>query len=204
MHKESPMRFATHQHLQMAKLIRRKASHRGNPPHLLGKANLFLALARAARQAQRPQQPDRRSEILNRYGFDRVAIAAMTPQDRATAIREAITNGISVAPQPPAAQVAQAPIAPPRDPGGPRNQVARLVIDSGVPAHHLDPADLHNAAQLIERAGMNAHDAFELAAVRDALERNLVTAAQVDQIYGPGVAQHVRNAGPAPRNVQVA
>jgi hypothetical protein len=82
------MRFAAHQHLQMAKLIRRKASRRGNPSHMLGKANLFLALARAARLAQRPRQPDRRAEILNRYGFDPGKIAAMTPQDGATAVRE--------------------------------------------------------------------------------------------------------------------
>jgi hypothetical protein len=50
---EPPMQFAAHQHLQMAQLIRRKAACLGNPPHMIRKANLFLALARTAvKQAQ--------------------------------------------------------------------------------------------------------------------------------------------------------
>jgi hypothetical protein len=48
MDQEPPMQFEAHQHLQMAQLIRRKAARMGNPPHMLRKANLFLALAKAA------------------------------------------------------------------------------------------------------------------------------------------------------------
>jgi hypothetical protein len=70
-----------------------------------------------------------------------------------------------------------------------------MVIASGVPAHHLDPADLRGAAQLIERAGMNAHDAFEIATLHDALARGLLTFGDIDGILGQGAAHHVRNAG---------
>jgi hypothetical protein len=49
------MQFEAHQHLQMAQLIRRKAARLGNPPHMLRKANLFLALAKAA--AKQEQDP---------------------------------------------------------------------------------------------------------------------------------------------------
>jgi hypothetical protein len=56
MDQEPPMKFEAHQHLQMAQLIRRKAARLGNPPHMLRKANLFLALAKtAAKQAQGPR-----------------------------------------------------------------------------------------------------------------------------------------------------
>jgi hypothetical protein len=57
---EQPMKFEAHQHLQMSRLIRRKAARLGNPRHMMQKANLFLALAKAsAKQGQhcRPAPP---------------------------------------------------------------------------------------------------------------------------------------------------
>jgi hypothetical protein len=56
MDREPPMQFKPHQHLQMAQLIRRKAARLGNPPQMLRKANLFLALARAAAKQAQPAQ----------------------------------------------------------------------------------------------------------------------------------------------------
>ena len=76
------MKFEAHQHLQMAQLIRRKAARLGNPPHMLRKANLFLALAKAAaKQAASPTQaPAMRPRQSRRAGNINQVMLARRPK----------------------------------------------------------------------------------------------------------------------------
>jgi len=68
----------------------------------------------------------------------------------------------------------------------------RLLADAGVPPDRVDVADLDRAARLMAAKAMPAAAAFETASLHNAMDAGHVEPAEVDRIYGPGVADAIR------------
>jgi len=69
----------------------------------------------------------------------------------------------------------------------------RFLADAGVPPDRVDAADLDRAARLMATKAMPAEAAFETASLHNAMDAGHVEPAEVDRIYGPGVADAIRS-----------
>ena len=69
----------------------------------------------------------------------------------------------------------------------------RLLTDAGVPPDRVQAADLDSAARLMAAKAMPADEALETASLRNALSAGHVSPAEVNLIYGPGVADAIHS-----------
>jgi hypothetical protein len=142
------------------------------------------------------------AEQRRRQAEGRAARPAQQPSVRPSVPAD-INSAAEAPPQPePAAEAANGdaaaeatqPAAPdPQLVAAHRTMLQRVVGETGVPPDRIEAADLDGAAQLMATKALPAADAFETAAIHNALEGGHASPAEIDLIYGPGAADAIRS-----------